>query len=274
MGIYSFTFSPTGTSAKIIKGINAGISDGLNVIVNLSDLTTTPATGVALGDGDVVIVGAPVYGGRIAPVVKQRFESIEGNGAKCVVVAVYGNRAFENAVNDLAAFMREHGFVVCGAAAFVGEHSYSTPATPIAQGRPDSQDLADAYAYGKHIAAKLKAGELVGLDCSTLKDEPSPAESMSNFKEFVMAYQREQAESPKVYLPVVDMSVCDDCGGCYAVCPTEAITPGQREADPTKCIKCCACVKFCPQNARSLRSPFAEPLSANFTLRKSPRWLL
>ncbi|WP_290381273.1 4Fe-4S binding protein, partial [uncultured Duncaniella sp.] len=37
-----------------------------------------------------------------------------------------------------------------------------------------------------------------------------------------------------------------------------------------KCIKCCACVKSCPEGARSLSSPFAPVLSANFSLRKSP----
>ena len=77
-----------------------------------------------------------------------------------------------------------------------------------------------------------------------------------------------------MYLPEVDPTVCDDCGGCYAVCPTGAITPGSHEADPALCIKCCACVKSCPQGARSFRSPFAPVLSANFARRKSPRWII
>ncbi len=274
MKVYSFSLSPTGTSAKILCGINAGISEALGIDVNYSDVTVKSVDSVSFDPEDIVIVSGPVYGGKIAPIVKQRLKCLKGNGARCVVVAVYGNRAFENAVSDFASFMSEKGFMICGIAAFVGEHSYSTAETPIAQGRPDIKDIEDAYVCGQEIARKVMEKRLCRVDPASLKDEPSPVESLTNFKNFVMNYQREQANSPKMYLPQVDLSLCDECGTCYEICPTEAISPDYHDTDTAKCIKCCACVKNCPQGARSFYTPFAKPLSENFKLRKSPKWIL
>lgn len=274
MSIYSFLFSPTGTSARILHGIIEGISHVLNTDVIFSDLTFNSSENIMPGSDDVVIAVAPVYGGKIAPIIKQRLKGIKGNNAKCIVVAVYGNRAFENAVVDFATYMQDCGFVICGAGAFVGEHSYSTADAPIAVGRPDRQDMADARAFGEEIALKIQNGELSGVCISSLTDEPSPAESLANFRSFVIGYQRQQAINPISGLPEVDISLCDECGSCYAACPTGAIAPEMQEADPAKCIKCCACVKICPQDARRFPTPFAKILSENFMLRKSPKWVL
>ncbi len=274
MSIYSFTFSPTGTSAKILRGISAGISEKLNTDVIFSDITFNSVKDITLNSDDVIIAAAPVYGGKIAPIVKQRLDGITGNNARCIVVAVYGNRAFENAAVDFATYMHECGFVVCGAAAFVGEHSYSTDDTPIAAGRPDRQDMADARAFGEEIASRIMGDELCEINPSSLTDEPTPAESLANFRNFVIGYQQQQATNPITYLPEVDSSLCDECGSCYNACPTGAITPETHDADSAKCIKCCACVKICPQGARLFPTPFAPVLSENFKLRKSPKWIL
>lgn len=274
MSIYSLSFSPTGTSSKILHGITEGIGNILDTDIISRNLTFNPIDDIALNSEDIIIAAAPVYGGKIAPIVKQRLNGIKGNDSKCIVVAVYGNRAFEKATEDFASFMSDCGFLVCGAAAFIGEHSYSTADTPIAAGRPDSQDMANALDFGKEIALKIKTNELREVDTSTLTDESVPDESSANFRNFVIGYQQQQATNPIVYLPDVDFSLCDECGVCYDVCPTEAIAPDRKEVDPTKCIKCCACVKNCPQGARRYSTPFAEVLSENFKFRKSPKWVL
>ena len=87
---------------------------------------------------------------------------------------------------------------------------------------------------------------LAEVDLSLLADEPSPAEALDNFRTFVMEYQRQQAQERVVYLPEVDPTVCDDCGGVTPV-SYRSHYPGAMKPTPALCIKCCACVKSCPQ---------------------------
>lgn len=172
--IYTVFFSPTGTSKKVASAIARGIArntagpvvattqeDPLPadaVPIRTIDLTHAPSQTETLPPQTVTIFTVPVYGGHVPPVALERMQEVRGNGSPAVVVVVYGNRAFESAAAELAAFVSERGFVPVAAAAFVGEHSYSTPATPIAAGRPDAQDLAEAEAFGAAVRRKLAAG--------------------------------------------------------------------------------------------------------------------
>lgn len=270
MKLHSIIFSPTRTSAKIAASIASGINEVKACPVTTCDLTSAPQT-ISLHQDDIAIIAAPVYGGKIAPITKERMSRITADSTPCILVAVYGNRAFENALNDMAAFVRGLGFRPIAAGAFVGEHSYSTEQYPIATGRPDVEDLNVAAEFGRTVGRRMTADALQEIDTTQLHDIAIPEESMKNFINFVMGYQKQQKESPRTYLPELDESLCNGCGTCADVCPTSAIDE-THHVDATKCIKCCACVKICPTGARSLKSPFAPVLSANFSARKQPVW--
>ena len=65
------------------------------------------------------------------------------------------------------------------------------------------------------------------------------------------------------------------CGLCVVHCPAGAITKGDElNVDETKCIKCCACVKVCPRNAKVYDTPFAALLSDCFKKQKQPQTIL
>jgi hypothetical protein len=72
-----------------------------------------------------------------------------------VVVVVYGNRAYEDALLELRDTAREADFAPVAGAVFVGGHSFSTEATPIARGRPDSEDLKRANGIGKVVRQRM-----------------------------------------------------------------------------------------------------------------------
>jgi formate hydrogenlyase subunit 6/NADH:ubiquinone oxidoreductase subunit I len=63
-------------------------------------------------------------------------------------------------------------------------------------------------------------------------------------------YPQEKVELYDAFmgLPVVDMSKCDHCGRCEAVCPVQAITvrPEGLEISLERCIFCSACADSCP----------------------------
>ena len=278
--IRSIFFSPTGTSKKIAEAITRGVAaptdeSTLALTVQTLDLTHTAGPETTLSAETVAVIAAPVYGGRIAPVAMKRLAGIRGSGGPAVVVALYGNRAFEHAVVELAGLVSRQGFVPVAAAAFVVEHSYSTPETPIAAGRPDAQDLTAAEAFGRAIRQKLDAGTCSPVDAAQLKERRAPSLSTLRFIRFVLKYRRQQKRHPVVYLPECDAERCTLCGRCAAICPVGAISRGdETRTDPARCIRCCACVKGCPVGARTFHTPFAEALSRNFFRRKEPVTLL
>lgn len=278
--IRSIFFSPTGTSKKIAEAITRGVAaptdeSTLALTVHTLDLTHTAGPETTLSAETVAVIAAPVYGGRIAPVAMKRLAGIRGSGGPAVVVALYGNRAFEHAVVELAGLVSRQGFVPVAAAAFVGEHSYSTPETPIAAGRPDAQDLTAAEAFGRAIRQKIDAGACSPVDAAQLKERRAPSLSTLRFIRFVLKYRRQQKRHPVVYLPECDAERCTLCGRCAAICPVGAISRGdETRTDPARCIRCCACVKGCPVGARTFHTPFAEALSRNFFRRKEPVTLL
>lgn len=41
---------------------------------------------------DIVVLGVPVYGGRIPAVLNNVINNLKGDGTKAILVSVYGNR--------------------------------------------------------------------------------------------------------------------------------------------------------------------------------------
>ena len=52
----------------------------------------------------LAIVVVPVYGGHVAPLAMERLRNIRGLDAPTVLVAVYGNRAYEKALMEFGRF--------------------------------------------------------------------------------------------------------------------------------------------------------------------------
>lgn len=268
MNIHTLCFSPTGTTKKIVQGIAQGT--GHNEICH-TDITFRTPSATNYGTGDLIIVAVPVYGGHVAPAAMKRMEGLRGNGALAVAVVVYGNRHYEHALEELADFLGGRGFRLIGAGTFIGEHSYSTPETPIAVGRPDTEDLACAVRFGEGIARKLASDHPNAvIDARRIEQPEQDAQVMMQFKQTVMGWMKEGMQMPSA--PLVDEALCTHCDACADLCPTGAINNNTVEAG--KCIKCCACVKGCPVEARSFPTPFAPLLAKNFSQRKENKILL
>ena len=157
-------FSPTGTSRRVAEAVGRGLNCTQTVVCD----ATHDAVCVAAERGDAAVFAVPVYGGHAAPLALRRLDAVRGDGTPAVVVVLYGNRAYEHAACELADFVAARGFVPVAAAAFVGEHSYSTARWPIAAGRPDGDDCAEAEAFGRVVAAKLAAGGVRAIDAKRL----------------------------------------------------------------------------------------------------------
>lgn len=238
-----------------------GVAKGLGGKAERIDLTPPDAAAKshALPADALAVFAAPVYGGRIPLVATQRLRTVKGNGTPAVLVAVYGNRAFEDALIELRNIVVEQGFKPVAAAAFIGEHSFSTEATPIAPGRPDGEDLAKAAEFGKQVKAKLEAAK------------PAEVKVPGN-----KPYKERSAAGARYPVTTED---CTLCGACAQVCPTASITVSDKvETKPETCTACSACVKTCPAGARVWKNEgilkAAAWLNKEYSKRREPEWWL
>ena len=250
-------FSPTHTTEKIARAIAEGI--GMKRRIE-TDLTLDESVSAIEINHSLTILATPVYKGRVAPVALQRMKRLKASGSPVILVVVYGNRDYEDALVELRDMAIELGFTPLSAGAFIGEHSYSTPQRPIAAGRPDADDLYQAMQFGKDSLSKLERTNL-----------PVPAFYIKGnvpYKPFITG-------TPSA--PVCNEN-CFVCGECVEVCPTHAIriSPDGTsiETDVNRCIRCCACVKVCPNGARVYDNPFAAFLHENFSARREPELFL
>jgi ferredoxin len=231
--IWLVPFSPTGSSRKVITAIAAAMTG-----IPSEECDLTYAAGVGrrrFGPDELVIIGVPVYAGRVAPLAVERLQTLQGDRTPAVIVATYGNRDFEDALVELRDIARQASFVPLAAGAFIGEHSFSGAETPIAAGRPDGPDLAIAEAFGARIGARLAALET--LDAACCPDLPGN-----------VPYR--EGPPPLPLTPALVEAACTKCGICLTVCPNEAITLQEKIAiDVERCIFCCACIKSCPEEA-------------------------
>lgn len=252
-------FSPTRTTKRVLEGIVRGIQ--ANAVEHL-DLTPPKARTRPVEEirGQLTLIGAPVYGGRIPPDAAQRLRGLKGRDAPAVVVVVYGNRAYEDALLELRDLAGEAGFVPVAGGAFLGEHSFSNDVTPIAEGRPDENDLRAAADFGRAIREKLRGIRSL--------DEMPPLHVPGN-------YPYQEIGRSQGISPVTRNDLCTRCETCVSVCPTAAIALRDTVVtDASACILCCACVKNCPTGARAMEHPrvlrSARWLSANCSERKEP----
>jgi ferredoxin len=220
---------------------------------------------VEVHGNDLAIIGAPVYSGRIPIDAVGRLRRLEAHGTPAVVVVVYGNREYEDALLELRDLAVEAGFKPVAGGAFLGEHSFSSEEKPIAHGRPDAEDIGKAREFGREIREKVEG--------MATPEDTQPVQVPGDFP------YKERGELPVDRAPVTREDLCIKCGTCAGVCPKAAITVGETvDTDPPLCIFCTACVKNCPADARVWEHPWVlgatEWLYTNFSERKEPETYL
>ncbi len=200
--------------------------------------------------GDVVILATPVYYGRVPEEILSYLTSLKAEQVPVVLVVVYGNRAFEDALKELHDIAVAGKFIPVAGGAFVAEHSYSSKTCPIAPGRPDDGDIQKAREFGAAVREKLQ--NLESLEHSTAFTLPG----QYPYIEPVNLNMIKKARSAVALTPETDTSKCTQCGQCIEVCPTGAISPDDvTQTDRWQCLICFACVKICPVEARRMNEP-------------------
>lgn len=230
-------FSPTGGTKKVADLLvrECGIE---SIEIDLTD-ATVEFERISMEKDEVALIAVPSYGGRVPGLAAKRLSQIQGNGAKCVLVCVYGNRAYEDTLTELLDLVKACGFKIIAAVAAVAEHSIIHQ---YAAGRPDSLDEEELKEFAKRIRKKIQEDK-----------EEMDVEVPGN---------RPYKESKPVPMIPKAGEDCEECGICAKQCPAQAISFAHlKDADEEKCISCMRCVAVCPAGARKINAAAAAAVA-------------
>ncbi len=227
-------FSAAGTTKKIVEAIAGGVVRSLGEIEIVDyPLIKMDAEGAILSNDDIAIFAIPVYAGRVPAIAAEQSRRFKGDGTRAIIVAVYGNREFDDALLELSDIVTENGFTPVAAGAFVAEHSIFPK---VAEGRPSQSDLQMAEDLG----------------VNAVRIEPNTAT-------LVIPGNRPYKTPGSIPIaPKTKKSKClksikkdkDACGICITACPVGAINSPKPSTNSDICIKCAHCIAVCPNDAR------------------------
>ena len=223
MKVTKIVFSPTGGTEKVASIVANNISTE-NINIDLCN-PNIDFKKVDIDKNDMVIIAMPSYGGRAPAVAIQRLKEIKGNTAKCIIICVYGNRAYEDTLVEMEDSAKVCGFNVIAAISAIAEHSIMHQ---YATNRPDKEDEKQLAKFVEEILNKKEHSN------ATIPGNRPYKKSM-----------------PTMMIPKPTKD-CVKCGICAKECPVKAINSKDYKADPKICISCMRCIKKCPHNARKV----------------------
>ena len=260
-------FSPTGGTRGIARALAAALAQTLGLEQTFVDLTPPAARKqqYAFTAQDLVVVASPVYAGRLPNKIAPDYAAcLKGQNTPVVPLTVFGNRSPGDSLRELALLLEANGFVTAAAASVVSRHAFSDK---VGTGRPLPEDLAQVEQFARQIARRLAEAAPAPLEFdrqtpiapyyTPLKEDGTPAK-------FLKAQpQRTDA--------------CTHCGQCAALCPMGSIDPATQDVTGI-CIKCQACVRGCPRQARFFADEaflsHVKMLEQNFTAPAPNRFLV
>ena len=227
MKCVKIVFSPTGGTHRAAEIITSQWGREA-VTVDLCD-REIDFSQCHIDSDDLVLIAVPSYGGRVPALAAERLSLIQGNGAACVLLCVYGNRAYEDTLVEMQDIAEKDGFKVIAAVSAVAEHSI---VRKFAAGRPDDQDRQLLQDFAGRILDKFKSG-----NCGVPQIPGNRPYKKAGGAGMVPKPTKE----------------CTNCGVCAAKCPVQAIDKeNPKKVNEKACISCMRCISVCPHSARKV----------------------
>lgn len=221
-------FSATNTTQKIMKHIATRMEGDIKEY-NITE--SAPETDIVMNSSDLLIIGMPVYAGRIPAITLSALNKFKGELTPAIIVCVYGNRDYDDALLELKDVVEANGFKVISAGAFIAQHSIFPQ---VGTNRPDEKDLETIAGFAQ------KSKQII-----------ESAADLTLLPEITPKGNRPYKVPGKLPLQPSGNRKCTACGSCVKHCPVQAIaadTP--RKTDKNKCIACGRCIVVCPADAR------------------------
>lgn len=242
MKITTVYFSATYTTRKMVEYIANRLGDEINVYDITNDASTDE---VMISKDELLIVGIPVYAGRVPTMAVERIQRFKGEGTRAVALAVYGNRDYDDALLELSDILSSNGFQVISAGAFIAQHSIFPK---VGANRPDENDFREMNAFAEETK------KIIGMDNEKLLPIHIPGNRPYKVPGSIPIYPS-------------GTKTCKECGKCAKLCPVGAIPlEHPKEVDETKCIKCGRCIVVCPTQSRKFQGMAYTMASMKFNM--------
>ncbi|MEG0919483.1 MAG: 4Fe-4S ferredoxin [Anaerovoracaceae bacterium] len=239
-------YSPSGSTKQILDLFEAEFCKADNEY----DLLVNPLVSeVEFCSKDCVIVGVPVFFGRVPQECLESLKKLNGNSAKAIPVVVYGNRDYDDALLELENILKERNFRVVAAGAFIARHSIFPD---VASGRPDEKDKEIIKDFAIKIDEKIKKKDYVRVD----------VKGKFPYKDY-----------GRVQMYPKTAKGCTGCSACAEICPVSAIeiVKGIAKTKENECIVCTACIRICPLNLRKFTGVKYAGAAKAFGIKCRPR---
>lgn len=251
-------FSPGKKTAKIVKLL----VESLNIPSENHNITSYKKRNekIVIDEKELIVFANPIYGGRIPAIAADEYKNIKGKNNPAVILAVYGNGSYGDALLEMQEIIENKGFKAIAAGAFIANHSIMRR---VAVNRPDENDKEVIDLFAKKIKEKLE----------NIKDVQKLPKLKVKGK---YPYRRYPGMPLK---PAVIKHKCDLCGACVINCPVNAI-PKENPmiTDQKKCISCMGCHIICTRQARKINVILYElcefPFRHMYNKRKEPEFFI
>jgi ferredoxin len=223
------------------------IGENMGTSVKECDVTMGLPESLDIDIQGLAVFGIPVYAGRVLELAVKAFRKIRGKNTPAVLVCVYGNRDYDDALLELKDICEENGFVTVAAATFIARHSIFSG---VAEGRPDEEDRQKIDEFGR--------------ECFRLYQEYDEKKDYKQLKIKGNFPYKEVVKGIASYTPTGDER-CDSCGTCVKQCPVNAIPKDNPfVTNNDLCIQCGRCIVLCPQHSRKYRGELYEAVKAKY----------
>lgn len=248
-GINLVYFSATFSTREVVHYIAKSLD--LDILEKY-DITQGVEKHVYAKQDELFIIGVPVYGGRVPAITSTFLNSFKGNNTPALIVCVYGNRDYDDALLELKDIVEGNGFKVVSAGAFIAQHSIFPK---LAKDRPDEMD--------KKSMADFAAKSLKILEQVNNTESIPEVKVKGNFP---------YRETSKIPITPKGNKKCNECGTCVRKCPVHAIeADNPRKTNKEICISCARCIAVCPQHARHFGGLLYQVASKKFVSSHSER---